>query len=89
MSQYVGIGFFLGKSQKAPRKTGERRAIPTLASNSNAGNEKELAKAKGPLSVNRRLRYLRARIRQNSLKLAHCELTLQCRTRRLFMTCKL
>ena len=38
---------------------GEMWPIPTLASISNAGNEKELAKAEGPLSVklsvNRRL----------------------------------
>jgi hypothetical protein len=32
MSQHAGIGFLLGKSQKAPPKIGERRAIPTLAS---------------------------------------------------------
>jgi hypothetical protein len=33
MSQYAGIGFFLGRSQKSTPKTGEGSPIPTLASN--------------------------------------------------------
>jgi hypothetical protein len=78
------VGF--GKSPKTC-------SIPTLASSSNARNEKELAtggRATVSETVSKLAPYIiLARIRQNSLKLAHYGLTLQCRTGTRFMTCKL
>jgi hypothetical protein len=74
-------------------ENGPSGAIPTLASISNARNEKELAtggRATVSETVSKLAPYIiLARIRQNSLKLAHYGVTLQCRTGTRFMTCKL